>query len=148
MKLRLDDRVLHGVACPVDTSDRFRLARIERALLATMRSERGVGLAAPQCGLALRVFAVGLDVGAAMFNPVVTEASTDLVEGVEGCLSLPGERRMVPRPRWIDVSWTDSRGRAVSGRAEGLLARVIRHEADHLDGLLINRYPRPPGPPA
>lgn len=141
MRLGIIDTVLREEARPVRTDDRSHLRRLGRALVDAMVGLRGAGLAAPQCGLGLRAFAIGCGVDEAFFNPVVVARSPDEVTGGEGCLSLPGETYDVPRAKWVDLEWTDVRGRRVSQRFEGVLARVVQHECDHLDGLLISRFP-------
>ncbi len=144
MRFDIDDTVLRAVASPVDTTDRFRLRRIERALLEAMFRLKGIGLAAPQCGLGIRAVAIGLGIDAALFNPEILDRSADVSERVEGCLSLGRREYMVPRASWVELAWTDSHGKRQRGRAEDLLARVVQHEVDHLDGMLIDRFPSAP----
>lgn len=72
-----------------------------------------------------------------VINPEIVEASPEIVEGVEGCLSIPGWYGWVPRARSIMVRGLNRDGRRVRIRAEGLVARVFQHEIDHLDGILF-----------
>lgn len=118
-----------------------------RSLAAGMRDllrKRGYGLAAPQVGHTIRL--VVLNVGAlpvayfALFNPVITWASPDQVADKEGCLSDPPTvetNLVVKRSRVIDFQFTNRSGELIVMRAEGLLARVVQHEIDHLDGINI-----------
>jgi len=72
-----------------------------------------------------------------VINPEIVEASPEIAEGVEGCLSIPGWYGWVPRARWVIVRGLNPEGRRVRIRAEGLVARVFQHEIDHLDGILF-----------
>jgi len=124
-------------AChPVDRFDNW-LSDVLEEMLGLMRLHQGIGLAAPQVGLAKRLFVAeihGHSLG--LVNPVITARSgSDLRD--EGCLSLPGVYVDVQRSWQIEVEGFDARGRKRSYRVEGLWARVAQHEIDHLDGVLI-----------
>lgn len=116
-----------------------------RALIAdmfdTMRAAEGIGLAAPQVGVSWRVLVA--DIGAdgpgplALVNPVLVEASPERERAWEGCLSLPGLEAEVERSVRVVVEGLDGEGRPIRLEAEGLLARCLQHEIDHLDGRLI-----------
>ena len=111
-------------------------------MFATVRAADGIGLAAPQVGIGLRVAVLRLARGGgapfAMLNPTVDWASPDEAVRAEGCLSLPGAGSAeVSRPARVAVSYTDLSGARVSLEAEGLLAACLQHEIDHLDGVLI-----------
>lgn len=112
--------------------------RIIEDMLETMREAPGVGLAGPQVGVMERIFVweVGEEHGA-VINPVIVSRSTEVEEGEEGCLSLPGIYYPVTRPAAVSVEGTDEHGNPVSLDATGLLARVCQHEIDHLDGVLF-----------
>jgi peptide deformylase len=110
----------------------------------TMYHAQGVGLAAPQIGLSTRVMVV--DVGEsedqpggrfAFINPVVTEVSRETEKSAEGCLSIPGLEDVVERPFAVVVEGLDPLGEPQAVEAEGLLARALQHEIDHLDGILF-----------
>ena len=110
----------------------------------TMLSQNGVGLAAPQVGVNLRVIVVqlmsaGKLVGPVqeMINPVITKHSTEIVGYEEGCLSIPGEFYKIDRPSKIDVKFQTLNGRYKRWYLRGLEARVVQHELDHLDGILM-----------
>ncbi len=104
-----------------------------------MIRDRGMGLAAPQVGVSLRVFIVGIDAEPlrVFINPKITAASEETSEYEEGCLSFPGLYFNVTRPAAVDIEAFDTRGKHFKLRADGILARVIQHENDHLDGILF-----------
>ncbi len=114
----------------------------------TMYAEGGVGLAAPQVAVNLRVIVVGVmspegeEERLSLVNPEIVE-SQGKEKGEEGCLSIPGFTAMVERPSHIRIRAQNLEGGPVERDAEGLLARVICHEIDHLDGILyLNRISR------
>jgi len=105
----------------------------------TMYDEVGIGLAAPQVGISLRLMVVGHENGReakAIVNPVIAEQGGE-VTAEEGCLSLPGIFAPVTRAEWVRLEGQDLEGKPVSIRARGLTARVFQHEMDHLDGVLF-----------
>jgi peptide deformylase len=105
----------------------------------TMYDEVGLGLAAPQVGVSLRLMVVADEDGRearALINPVITEQGGEIV-AEEGCLSLPGIFAPVKRAEWVRLEAHDPEGTAVSIIARGLRARVLQHEMDHLDGVLF-----------
>ena len=116
-----------------------------RHMFDTMYHAEGVGLAAPQVGISKRITV--LDVPddededqrhvIALINPRVVEASKDTEKGVEGCLSIPGIEESVVRPATVVVEGLSPDGEEVVIDAEGLLARALQHELDHLDGVLF-----------
>ena len=111
-------------------------------MIETMHEYNGVGLAAPQVHESLRVFVAMLDSGdeveaSVIINPVITPADDRLIEGWEGCLSIPDVRGRVPRSPKILVKALDRQGRTLEIDAEDFPARVIQHETDHLDGILF-----------
>lgn len=108
-------------------------------MIETMYDEAGIGLAAPQVGISLRLMVVGHDARSeprALMNPVIVERGGE-VTAEEGCLSIPGIFAPVTRSEWVDLEATDVGGRPVKIRGKGLLARVLQHEMDHLDGVLF-----------
>ncbi len=134
---RLGDPVLRQETHPIDQFDeslRLLVLRMEEA----MREAEGVGLAATQIGSALRVMVYDIGEGLVpCVNPEVIEASDELEEYEEGCLSLPGVSIGIERPAKVRLAYQDLEGNSNIIEAEGLLARVIQHEIDHLDGVLI-----------
>jgi len=104
-----------------------------------MESDKGVGLAAPQVGLSLRVFVTEVDGDKkrVFVNPEIVATSLELVEYEEGCLSFPGLFFMVKRPASLRIQAFNEKGKPFTVEAEEFLARVILHENDHLDGKLF-----------
>ena len=131
------DPVLKTRAAPVESYD-DSLIRLTQDMLATMRDNEGVGLAANQVGRLKRVFVAAIeDEEYVIVNPVLTDWSETTESVPEGCLSIPGILVDVERPKGVTVSGQDVSGRPLQIRASDLLARVLQHEVDHLDGVLI-----------
>ena len=132
------DPVLRRRALPVgEVTEEVRA--IIADLVETMYDEIGIGLAAPQVGVSLRLVVVGDEHGRgaeALVNPVIVEQG-GRVTAEEGCLSIPGVFAPVTRAEWVRVEATSAEGRPVSIRGSGLRARVLQHEMDHLDGVLF-----------
>jgi peptide deformylase len=134
----LGQPVLHTRATEVTTFDAALEALVE-AMFETMYAAPGVGLAAPQVGLGLRVFVFdcGGPVGpGVVVNPVCERVGTDLQDGGEGCLSVPGLDYPTPRALHARVTGFDQFGKPVEYEGSELLARCFQHETDHLDGYL------------
>lgn len=107
-------------------------------LLATMKKGDGVGLAAPQVGRNIRLVVVSTKNGPLfMFNPEIIKRSWRKEWDEEGCLSLPMIFGQVKRNHGVTCVFCDSEGQTAELKASGLLARVIQHETDHLDGVLF-----------
>ena len=144
--------VLRAKALPVPL-DRIVTPGVQQLiddLFETMAEYSGIGLAAPQVHAGLRLFVAGLrppDENTSLqsdempyvvlINPEITPVADSVVEGWEGCLSIPDIRGLVPRAEAIRVSAYDRHGKRIMLEASGLPARVIQHEADHLDGVLF-----------
>jgi peptide deformylase len=134
---RFGDPVLKTRAAPVETFDES-LVRLTQDMLATMRDQEGVGLAANQVGRLKRVFVAAIEDEEYVFvNPVLSDWSETTESVPEGCLSIPGIQVDVERPTAVTVSGHDASGEPLELRATDLLARVLQHEVDHLDGVLI-----------
>lgn len=130
--------VLKSRAHEVDPDGDTTLRDLVRAMAETMYDESGIGLAAPQVGVDKRVIVFDVDDRlAALCNPVITEFSDETAVDDEGCLSVPGITVPVERSTRVVCCGQTIEGRDVSLEAEDLLARVIQHEIDHLDGVLI-----------
>ncbi len=130
------DPVLRRPAQPVQPGSPEAQTAIA-ALRQAFREVQALGLAANQIGLPYRVVLVRLgEEEKVLLNPVIVERSPQLVEDWEACLSLPGVDSDVPRAEWVVVRAQDEEGRPVELKLEGLEARVMQHEVDHLDGVL------------
>jgi peptide deformylase len=131
------DPVLKTRAAPVESFD-GSLVRLTKEMLATMRDNEGVGLAATQVGRLKRVLVAAIeDDEYVIVNPVLTDRSETTETATEGCLSIPGIQVDVERPTAVTISGQDVSGRPLQIEASDLLARVLQHEVDHLDGVLI-----------
>ncbi|HUA73334.1 MAG TPA: peptide deformylase [Solirubrobacteraceae bacterium] len=136
---KLGDPVLRAKALPVERFDATLAQEVER-MGQLMHDALGIGLAATQLGVLHRVLvyrAYAEDELTALVNPVIEWRSDELEVAEEGCLSLPGVHVEVERPARVRVTAQDERGERLQVEAEGLHARVIQHEVDHLDGVLI-----------
>lgn len=131
------DPVLKTRASPVEGFD-GALSHLAEEMLAAMREHEGVGLAANQVGRLKRILVAALEEEEfVLVNPVVVEAAQTTEKELEGCLSIPGIQVEVERPAAVTVSAQDTSGAPLRMEASGLLARILQHEIDHLDGVLI-----------
>ena len=134
--VKLGDDVLRKVRRTQLTFDE-KLHQILDDMAETMYEAEGVGLAAPQVGL-LRRFCV-IDTGEGiieLINPVIIEKSAETQTGNEGCLSIPNKSDIITRPMRVKVRAQNRFGENIVVSGEGLLARALCHEIDHLDGIL------------
>lgn len=134
---KLGEDVLRKKCVPVkEVTDSMRETFNE--MFETMIQADGVGLAAPQIGISERFFVVIADddVRRVFVNPQIIGTSNDLTDYDEGCLSLPGFSETIKRPSKVKVQALDENGKPFMLEADGLLARIIQHENDHLDGIL------------
>ena len=128
----------------ISNLDDIDLKRIIYDMSETMIDSNGIGLAAPQVHLSHRLFIYRnptIEEGekikvSVLINPKIEKISDDTEDDWEGCLSIPGMSGLVRRSKKIKYSGIDLNGEKVSGEAEGLHARVLQHEFDHLDGIL------------
>lgn len=148
LKLRYyGDPILRRKCDPVEDFDE-QLAELAQGMIDTMYRERGIGLAAPQVGRSIRlIVAVKMkdpdDVNAdplALVNPEVLGQSRSTWELEEGCLCLPGIVGRVERSEGVDIRYQDVDGNERTLHADGMFARVLLHEIDHLDGRLFIDY--------
>ncbi len=139
---QMGDRVLRQPAKRVAKIDN-ELRDLARKMLQTMYSEDGIGLAAPQVGVNKQLLVVDADPEdesappLVLVNPKIVSYSDELAAGQEGCLSIPGVYLDVIRPAAIEVSFKDENGRPRKMKVDDLVARVIQHEMDHLNGVLF-----------
>lgn len=136
--------VLEAKAKPVEQFDE-KLARLCENMFASMYAASGVGLAAPQIGMGLRLAVIDVTSGKnpeakiVLANPEIIHIEGDQREE-EGCLSLPSFRGTVLRPRYVTIKARDVTGKPFEMKGEGLLARAFCHETDHLDGILFIQH--------
>jgi peptide deformylase len=138
----LGDRVLRQPAKRITTVDDALRGTIV-AMLQTMYSSDGIGLAAPQVGIHKQLIVIDCELEdpsappLILINPVIKSYGKALCKDQEGCLSIPGVYLDVERPDTIEVAYKDEFGRPRTLKADGLLARAIQHELDHLNGVLF-----------
>lgn len=130
---------------PVTEADRATVQALAPRMLATMYAAPGIGLAAPQIGVNLRLAVIDLQAEdqkapIVLVNPRITAASQEEATREEGCLSIPGQYADVTRPASVTVAYEDLVGQSHSLEAEGLLATCLQHEIDHLDGVLFTDH--------
>lgn len=113
--------------------------KIAEEMLDALHKEKGVGLAGPQVGFMKRIFAIHIDkdLPQVFINPSILETSQEMVKYEEGCLSIPGVWAEVLRPKTVQIQAWNEKGRPFTLEADGILARVILHEYDHLEGTLF-----------
>jgi peptide deformylase len=150
---RMGHPVLRAKAKPLSSSEIAspRIQRLIDDMFETMIEYAGIGLAAPQVHEGVRLFVAGVRRAEApgdmsddtdmpfvtIVNPEIAPAGPEIVDGWEGCLSIPDIRGMVPRHVDINVRALDRTGRAIELRLQNFPARVAQHETDHLDGILF-----------
>ena len=135
---KLGEDILREKAEPVaEINDEIRALAAE--MFDAMIEADGIGLAGPQAGRKLRIFVVMIDDGVrrVFINPQIISTSKETSEYEEGCLSIPQVYETITRPSKIKVQAFDENGKPFTLEADGLLARVIQHEYDHLDGILF-----------
>jgi len=145
--LKMGDPRLLERSKSVDRFDTAELNELIGDMRETMIAAHGAGLAAPQIGVGLRVVIFGFEHNerypdaepvpyTELVNPVLTSLGTEMEDGWEGCLSVPGLRGQVPRFTRLRYTGFDPQGRPIQREAAGFHARVVQHEVDHLDGIL------------
>ncbi|MEN4824909.1 peptide deformylase [Pseudomonas sp. P39-UII1] len=147
--LKMGDERLLRIAPPVleHLIGSAELQQLIDDMFETMRHVGGVGLAAPQIGIDLQLVIFGFERSerypdaeavpqTILLNPVITPLSTEVEDGWEGCLSVPGLRGVVPRYKHIRYEGLDPQGNPIDRVADGFHARVVQHECDHLVGRL------------
>lgn len=114
------------------------IKRLAEDMVETMEKNQGIGLAAPQVGVLKRIVVLQTEQGPAVFvNPKIIKKSKEKETLEEGCLSFPGFWLKIKRAREVEIEGLDIRGKKISVKAEGFIARILQHEIDHLDGVLI-----------
>lgn len=145
----LGDRVLRQPAKRISkVNDEIR--QLSQKMLQTMYSSNGIGLAAPQVAVNKQLIVVDCEIENSasppiiLINPQIKKQSDTLCRMEEGCLSIPGVYLDVIRPEAIEVSYKNEQGKLQTLKASGLLARVIQHEMDHLNGVMfVDRVDNP-----
>ncbi|MBQ8678772.1 MAG: peptide deformylase [Treponema sp.] len=136
---KLGEDIIRQKCVPVEADEiNDSLRETFNEMFETMLAADGVGLAAPQIGVAKRYFVIISDdeVRRVFINPQIISTSNDLCDYDEGCLSLPGFNETIKRPSKVTVQALNEFGKPFTLNADGLLARIIQHENDHLDGIV------------
>jgi peptide deformylase len=144
---KMGDPVLLQRAAEVDKFDTPELHALIQDMHDTMEAMDGAGIAAPQIGVSLRVVIFGVGKNprypdaeqvpyTVLINPKLTPLGSEMEDGWEGCLSVPGLRGIVPRHARLHYTGLDQYGNVIDRIASGFHARVVQHECDHLDGIL------------
>ncbi len=136
--VKYGDDILRKVCRPVDEITPKIITLLDD-MIQTMREAEGCGLAGPQVGVLRRIAVIEAEPGVVheLINPKIVAYSTEREEDVEGCLSCPGSYGYVSRPRSVTLRATNRHGEEYELTADGLLARAIFHECDHLDGKIF-----------
>lgn len=136
---KLGEEVLRQKCAVVEQSEiNDEMRSLFNEMFETMIEANGVGLAAPQVGISKRFFVIisDDDVRRVFINPHIISTSADLCDYEEGCLSMPGFNENIKRPSKVTVQALDENGKPFTLEASDLLARIIQHENDHLDGIV------------
>lgn len=145
---QLGNPILRQVAQPIYNIQEPTIQSLIDELLTTLIASNGVGIAAPQVGLAYRLLIVASRPNprypnapemepTVMINPQILSHSEEVMQDWEGCLSVPGIRGLVPRYRLIEVEYTTRHGKLVRQELQDFVARIFQHEYDHLNGLVF-----------
>ena len=147
--IRMGNPILARISQPIKSDDVGTLPDVIQDMIDTMRAAKGVGLAAPQIGLNIRVLVFEIPASRqtasdretpigpqVLINPRIIQFSDEVEFEWEGCLSIPGLRGEVPRYSSIEYDAIDAEGNNLRRNAFGFHARVVQHELDHLDGIL------------
>ncbi len=135
--LSIPNPILYQKSKPIDQFD-SDIRSLVRTMFDTMYHENGVGLAAVQIGILKRIMVIDLEqagfIKGVFANPVLVDSSSEMQEGEEGCLSVPGISAPLERPKWVKVAYQNLSGEKQYIEAEMLMARALLHEIDHMDG--------------
>lgn len=139
-----DHELLKKTLGPFDFSLGVDAEEISKRLIQTAKVNRGYGLSANQCGLPYRVFVMGAEEEYfALFNPEIISVSEETVHLEEGCLSFPFLFLSISRPKTIVVKYQNEKGEINQAKFDGISARVVQHEIDHLNGVTFDSVAKP-----
>lgn len=138
----IDNKILREQSAPVKKIDR-KVKKLIADMTDTMLAVDGLGIAAPQVGVNLRIYIARLnfntpnEIIAPMLNAEFLNMSEEKDDGEEGCLSIPGKFGLVRRSKSVTIRYMDEKGKIHTLKLNGLNARIMQHETDHLEGVLI-----------
>ena len=134
------DLILRTPAQPVLENELDLIKEYSREMKEIMLQYKGIGLAAPQVGIAKTFFIYGPEDNVqTIINPEVTKIDGEMIPMIEGCLSLPGEHFKVLRPDKSTLSYYDINWKKHTESFDGYMSRVVQHETDHLNGIMIDK---------
>ncbi len=145
---QLGNKILREKAKPVSNVSAPKIQQLIDDMLATLVESEGLGIAAPQVYQSLQIFYVASHPNSrypdaptmkplAIINPIILKSSAEIYKDWEGCLSIPGLRGFLPRPREVSVEFTDRKGVRRKRKFSDLIGRIFQHEYDHLQGTLF-----------
>lgn len=148
--IKMGNKILATPSLPVSNFSNGELKELVKDMQDTMKEKGGIGIAAPQIACNLRVVIFGFEKSerypnekpipfTVLVNPVIEILSEEMIDGWEGCLSVPGLRGLVPRFKKIKYSGQGLDGKPFSHEVSDFHARLVQHECDHIDGIL---YPQ------
>ena len=151
MIITIGNSILHKTAKPVTNFGSAELKELTTVMFQTMREKNGVGLAAPQIGVSLRLFVYGFEhssrytnvlpiANTIIINPEVQEMSPITEDFEEGCLSIPNKRCLVSRSTTVTFTSFDVDGNIYTKTVNDFEARIFQHELDHINGILISDH--------
>lgn len=138
----VDNKILRASSAPVKKIDR-KIKKLIADMTDTMLAVDGLGIAAPQVGVNLRIYIARLnfntpnEIIAPMINVEFLSLSDEKENNEEGCLSIPGKFGLVRRSKSVTIRYMDEKGKSHTLKLSGLNARIMQHETDHLEGILI-----------
>ena len=134
------DERLYSLSSDVEIPFGLKTKTLIRRMFKTMKTQFGIGLAAPQVGVNVNLFVMYMDgQPVACVNPTIISASDEISEMYEGCLSFPEVRILIKRPSDVNVRFFNANGRLVIKNLSGIEARCFQHELDHLSGITMMR---------
>ena len=137
--IKVPNPLLHQKSEEIRIIDK-NIKKLAKDMYDTMKAKNGIGLAGVQIGILKRIIVIeieDLDVNLTLINPKIISFSTTQTEMTEGCLSVPDQMCKVLRPDKVVVEYTDLKNKKQKIEAEGLLAKCLQHEIDHLNGITI-----------
>lgn len=140
-RLEFSKEVLHQVAEPVDFSDPQLNSQLAKKMCCFMQEHKGIGLAAPQIGLSIRLFVMRTNSGPCcyFFNPEIISVSEQTCDFTEECLSFPGEAVQTQRAYSVHVKFQNYKGDWCEARLNALSSICFQHELDHLNGIVMHQ---------
>lgn len=139
--MKLDSKILYRICEPAHFRDSMANLKLAQGLIQLMLKEKGIGLAANQAGINVRLFVMYVENEIFhCFNPEIISLDQQTIKMVEGCLSFPGDRCTIERPDKITVKFYNARGIEQQRELNGIASRCFQHELDHLNGITMHHH--------